>query len=351
MTETPQSGEISIDKPLWERRTPEIDRAIDFAYKKLESSPKRGYLFTGSDTYDFGFCEISSDVLIKRLIEKKVSGSLPLSILDIGSGYGNFLKYVDKTFNNNGKKVEVNGLNGPDFSDTVENLKPLRCQIGNAEELLSYYPPNSLDLIVSAMTFLHLVDPLGTIAQAYETLRHGGVMFIEGPFCLTGLDDLPSFFAQLRETGYEVFIDYNYSLKGNDLLPNEVKSLFLRKTHPSFKLPVIYRGVTDNENKVPRAVYSPVGVFPEIQDDIPKLLKDLVLRGVIGIHIINAISPNNRLEEMMELELERANELKKEGVDTGQVVRTYSSWRKGRNIQSEKNIERIIKSRRHLFFQ
>ena len=105
---------------------------------------------------------------------------------------------------------------------------------------------NKIDFIVSAWTFRHLVDPVGTLVQTYDHLRKGGVMCIDGLMALRDQDnaysDLSNTFSNnmlflLSQTKSPFFV-----IPEGELLPLHL--FVLKKLNESpYQLPLAYERI------------------------------------------------------------------------------------------------------------
>ena len=135
------------------------------------------YSYVGQSDYMFGESTVMEE--IESLIKMKQKRDL--SILDLGTGIGRFMRVVHDRFPDTHpigiSATDMRRLPGcgePDVSDQ-EYLT------GNIENLFQIQQiwDRKFDMIVSAWTFTHLVDPIGTLCQAYECLNPDGVIILD----------------------------------------------------------------------------------------------------------------------------------------------------------------------------
>jgi len=106
--------------------------------------------------------------------------------------------------------------------------------VGNVEKLseIPVIRPNSFDIITSSYLFQHLADPLGTLVQAYRSLKPGGLMIVHG-IPLRGLK--PECFKEmLEQQGIPSLILTSIPITF------DLDTVILRKTTPDLKLPISY---------------------------------------------------------------------------------------------------------------
>lgn len=220
----PDAGRIQISRgaelfpayrEMWRDRPQEISKEIDRRFDILKNNPPK-YISHGRDMYTFNLHMYTSDDIISALFSPDPKRHY--TILDVGAGTGAMSKKIAKV--NPDKDITLNAVSAYDYRSQdypIEGINYLAP--ADAENIANYYSPNSQDLIISNLTMVHLVDPLGTIAQMYEILAPEGLMVLDS-FSLPGINDkLPSLIQFLREQGYEVSADYEYRIRGESLKP------------------------------------------------------------------------------------------------------------------------------------
>ncbi|HSW88335.1 MAG TPA: class I SAM-dependent methyltransferase [Candidatus Saccharimonadales bacterium] len=243
---------------LISERTPSIISAIKNNYDQTNKTPSN-YIYTGRRSYLFGRARLSTDQLISsRLTES----TLPVDILDVGTGTGEFLVA------NARRNIQTHGISAYDYSNRNLAVKNLNYHIGNAENLLELkdsstgekiFKPNTMDIIVSGETVKHFVDPLGAIVQMYELLKQNGILAVDA-FTMPGIESaIPSIIDHLKDQGYAVVAEYDYSLVKGHLQTSSIKSFIIRKTFSHLNLPIRYNGdlsPSSEFDSIPRAHYS-----------------------------------------------------------------------------------------------
>jgi ubiquinone/menaquinone biosynthesis C-methylase UbiE len=187
------------------------------------------YLYVGNVDYSFQRNDGSyPGVTALEMAEEFAASKEKFDVLDLGTGNGAFLISLKDKFKD---KVSVMGVTAADFRPTHYgdgNLDDEQCAalkkslgvddggiqeylpsrkikhqtiytkipdseyvVGNIENLnqLPELQGRKFDLIVSAVTFRHLSDPLGVLCQAYELLKQNGVLICD-EFELNGIAGL-----------------------------------------------------------------------------------------------------------------------------------------------------------------
>lgn len=135
--------------------------------------------------------------LIDWLVEEKVKADPggTIRIIDFGSGlfaWGtNIAQHILKRHMNSGLKFEIFGLTGEKAYEE-EKLKKLQkenssdfvslvlMQQTEIESIGNLFEDNTIDLIVSRWTMLHLIDPMGTLNQLHGLLKMNGLLLFDG---------------------------------------------------------------------------------------------------------------------------------------------------------------------------
>jgi ankyrin repeat protein len=183
----------------WRDRTAEINNSISRAFQAIVSNTQSSWgLFNGSDIYDIG--GVKEQKLMRKLIQEASLENKDFYALDIGAGnyqwgralaqYLNARKDLPKDIT-----VHIIGICGETHLEkAVTELG--RCKLYEfgqfqIEKLMDEFQKrglelaNKVDLVVSSWCFRHLVDPVGTFAQAYDLLRpKTGHFLLDGFFFL-----------------------------------------------------------------------------------------------------------------------------------------------------------------------
>lgn len=185
--------EIGLD---WKQRPADVKAAINNAYEVINrySSSQWG-CYNGDQEYSIA--GISDHLVIEKMILARLNrGQTQFVLMDIGAGDFVWGRSAANFINNhvlfNTKiKVSIYSLRGEQNNNANVTQKGIctlfeygSFKIENLIEEFSRRGDNlidNVDLIVSAWCFTHLVDPTGTLLQAYELLRpKTGMIFIDG---------------------------------------------------------------------------------------------------------------------------------------------------------------------------
>lgn len=203
----------------WKERPQSIQKDISSAFDVLSSQNVSGWgAYNGQEKYEIA--QVDEHKLMAKII-KKSPNRKEFFALDIGAGnfhWGKSLADYLEAQNDleESVKVHIFSIRGEKYSG--ENIiEGKRCKNYNfgafkVEELFNEFKrngidlENKIDLLVSRWSFRHLVDPVGTFAQAYNLLRpKEGFLFIDGFMFLNQDDDLLTRDNNARMT--QLFID------------------------------------------------------------------------------------------------------------------------------------------------
>jgi ubiquinone/menaquinone biosynthesis C-methylase UbiE len=153
------------------------DAKINESFTKA-STRDRAYLYTSAEFYRFSLGNLALDST--QILQHRVSNpnqTEPVLVCDIGAGDFSFGKVNDEKYQG---KVVTYGISATDLRESKESKSPSSHYIkGNAEYLTSLVGENKFDFIFSGVTFVHFVDPLGSLIEAYKALKPGGTLFID----------------------------------------------------------------------------------------------------------------------------------------------------------------------------
>lgn len=177
--------------------------------------------------YSF-FCEITSRLINLILESGFVDSSFtdsPISILDVGCGTGNSTSKICQLFPN----ANVCGIDlSPKMIETARNsFSGISFLTGDGENLLSYFSPNTFDLIIYTASIFMMPDQEKSLSQARELLKPNGVVAVSALMQLQELHDtplasLPSFRGIIK----------------NEQLPSLFENLFSSSNVSSVKVPL-----------------------------------------------------------------------------------------------------------------
>ena len=214
---------------------------IDQAYNSVKNI-KKGYVWEGSSDYSFEYAEgvqLDTEQLIKEAALKR-----DITVLDIGTSNGAFITAHDTAINKGLKykhQVVVYGISATDERSPVDNLIPNEKYLtGNAEYLeapgYGAFEPivtHQFDYIFSSKTFMHLVDPVAAIVQAYNKLKADGVLVIDA-FTLKGCAGrLQDIVTHLRKEGHCIAVSLNDQ-------SGAIEQFCIKKTNKTLEFPLEY---------------------------------------------------------------------------------------------------------------
>lgn len=176
----------------WDDRPPEIKERITEAFKRLNE--RSSWLCDGQSS-QYNIANIDEYVLVENLIRQNPERD-DFYVLDIGSakfGFGQSLsKHLEKAADLKRENLTVHIIS---LSGEAVEPKLIENNICKVYNIGSFVIENMLkdpdlselqkkiDIAVSHMCFVHLVDPLGTLLQAYEMLRpKTGLLLMDGFF-------------------------------------------------------------------------------------------------------------------------------------------------------------------------
>lgn len=184
-----ESSRISTYKGLkWQDRPPEVQIKIDETFSSLSS-----WLENGKDNYFL--VDVDAIKLAKYLMTSNPTQK-EFYFLDLGAGnfqWGDNLAMEINKFTDITDDIKVNIIgvrgeynDGPEFSITgrCHIFKLGKFKLENLEESFEnkgLHLTGKIDCIYTRMCFYHLVDPVGTLVQAYNLLKpHAGLFFGNG---------------------------------------------------------------------------------------------------------------------------------------------------------------------------
>ncbi|MBZ5493467.1 MAG: class I SAM-dependent methyltransferase [Acidobacteriia bacterium] len=131
--------------------------------------------YSQTDKYDTWLQkELARDMLWKRRLKKLLRAGAKGSLLDIGTGYGQFLHHARPHF------AEVSGTEVSESAVALAKEKyGLNLLIGQVEEL--DLPPHSFDVITLFHVLEHVPDPGRLVSRCHALLRAQGILVIAVP--------------------------------------------------------------------------------------------------------------------------------------------------------------------------
>lgn len=179
----------------WQDRPTEIQNKISQTFSYLSSKSGGTWLFNGSEYYIHA--DVDTEKLAKHLMTSNPNQK-EFYFLDIGAGnfeWGDHLAGIINEFTGIADDVKVNiiGVRGEQYNGekftTVGKCNIFKLgqfKIENLEEAfkkINLDLTDKIDCIYTRWTFRHLVDPVGTLEQAYNLLKpKTGLFFGDGFF-------------------------------------------------------------------------------------------------------------------------------------------------------------------------
>jgi hypothetical protein len=226
---------------LFSQRPPEVIEKIDAVHQKLMRGTSWGY------SGDFGFYDLlnfnEEDVIAQR-IENASPNKKDLYFIDLGAGHFRWVDAVSSFLRRKYSEAEhhfhVIGVTGErepfDSKTTVGNVTTHKISGFKLENLLESFAQfdlqlvNSVELIVTSWTLCHLVDPLGTLEQAYHLLNCGNGFLFGTGFVSSCFDERSS----MSRTLSLAFGRHSYIARRTDSRPDSFALFRSKDTKYSF---------------------------------------------------------------------------------------------------------------------
>jgi len=185
---------------------PEIlTHAIDEAFQQLSKLSHSSWIYNGiKDSYRL-FNGRDEYQFIKQIILNN-TGQKEFLFLDLGAGLFGFSEYICEKLERDKEipediKVNFVSVRGESSDEPYKVITSKKCaqyqlsafpieQLESAFQRIKEAHPDfpqiegKVDFSISKMTFLHLVDPLGTLMQAYQLLKpETGYLICDGFYC------------------------------------------------------------------------------------------------------------------------------------------------------------------------
>lgn len=215
--------------------------AMNRDFEETRKSGGAAYLFIG-DTVTGYSLTVNGHLYVdtSAIINQSLAYEETVAVCDIGAGAFGFEKNNKRLF---GDRVINYGITATSFgAEPAENR-----YVGyNAECLSRVFGKNRFDLCFSRLTFVHFVDQIGSIIEAYKTLKVNGILFIDY-FYITGCKDyIPHLISYLSSQGYLV--------TGSAYLgsSNKLQSFIIKKTidKPILEMPFHYNSFDEKSQRV-----------------------------------------------------------------------------------------------------
>lgn len=226
------------------QRPREAELEIDKAFAHLLSVQKEnqcGYIFRGKPVYAINLYGLTVDS--KKILDDSCkhlqNESSSITVLDIGAGDFHFAAGNQVTY---GNKVVTYGIAANDiFRKAAQRQEDEFHVFNNAEYLSRIYGKNKFHYIFSSETFKHFVDPVGSLIEAYKTLKSGGVLVLD-EFSIPGCENaIAHFIPYLQSQGYHVV--------ASRCIGTEITNVVIQKTNekPDLIFPVEFHHIENNK--------------------------------------------------------------------------------------------------------
>lgn len=239
----PRNKQKENENNQYYKRTNEARIVIDQSFQSLIQSQQQrkcGYVFRGNPSYAFVLhgLRVDSESILDAKTEKMESHSHPVVVLDIGAGDFSFNHFNDQRYK--GMVISYGIAANDIFRNTDNQVNDEFHVFGNAEYICSNaFQPDKFDYIFSARTFMHFVDPVGSVIEAYNALKPGGVLIID-QFDIPGCENITAHVvAYLQSQGYSM-------TAGNCF--NNISQIVIQKTSnkPELEFPLRFNGINNN---------------------------------------------------------------------------------------------------------
>ncbi len=226
------------------QRPSEADPAIDALYQSTVTDTgekSRSYLFTGNETYGIAIDKIStnSKIILDQTVKTTPTEleEHPITALDVGAGDFQFVSSIQKQYKG---KVRAYGIAANDnYRKKNNRVTDEFHRIANAEYLSKAFGENQFDFIFSHATYMHLCDPIGSIIEAYKTLKPGGILLID-KFNVRGCEQWTrNIICYLKDMGYEVIAGSCHQEINNFVIKKPADN-----SKPNLVFPVLYDGIS-----------------------------------------------------------------------------------------------------------
>lgn len=219
----------------WQQRPQQIKEKIDESYENLAKSPASRWSFNGREKYHLLYVDHTK--LALYLIQR-AKDQQEFFFVDIGAGDFQWGDHLAKVINASkniqaGMKIHIIGIRAEKYQEPEKKTEG-KCTLYKMghfkiETLEEIFPARGLklekrlDMIVTSCTLRHLVNPLGTLTQAYNLLRSGGFIFFDNFYL-----------------GYEDSCDNDLEMENFNILSNMTRLLI--SAHRSFLIKPNHEG-------------------------------------------------------------------------------------------------------------
>ncbi len=143
-----------------------------------------------------------------KKIAASFSGAERITVLDAGSGFGQYSWYISRKY----KSWIIKGIDIKEKE--VKECSEFFSKAGvnnvsfDIEDLIEFSDPQAFNMILSVDVFEHILDDIKVMENAYKSLKSGGVLIISTPSDQGGSDihseDDSSFISEHVRDGYSI---------------------------------------------------------------------------------------------------------------------------------------------------
>lgn len=178
---------------FYSQRPRAVQDRIDSIYSKLSHQGKN-WLYNGSRGA-YGLLNFRDEEVIAQRIFRAPPEKSDLYFIDLGSGYHHWVDWIQafllSNYQHDARHFHVIGVTGEGepghFQHNTDNVTTHKISGFKLENLWEEFPKldlhleSSVEFIATSWTLRHLVDPVGTLDQAYHLLSPGnGLIFGTG---------------------------------------------------------------------------------------------------------------------------------------------------------------------------
>lgn len=192
-SEQTQGKHKLADSLLFSTRPPEVQEKIDQVFNKLVKNGVPNWGHNGRDGF-YDLLNFTEKDIIAQRIEKTSQQNKTMYFVDLGAGQFGWVdavrRFLRHEYADSSHQFHVIGVTGEgetyDEKNVEGNVTTHKISGFKLENLLESFEKLGLNLensaryIVCSWTLQHLVDPLGTLEQAFHLLDHGGLLFGTG---------------------------------------------------------------------------------------------------------------------------------------------------------------------------
>jgi 2-polyprenyl-3-methyl-5-hydroxy-6-metoxy-1,4-benzoquinol methylase len=191
---------------LWVQRPSWLVDIITTSFEMVSNPSFSGYHILASEEYAFG--SISGTDLVVTCVEDQQELAVPFRLLDIGAGEGRFLAAMRRRWDS--QRLNAVAVSAFVYNAELAATAAFEARTLNAECLLDSKAFQAdlrsgvlYNCILSAETFRHFQDPLGTLCQIFMLLQSGGVLAVDR-LHVTGLGSGQRLLDWWQNAGFEV---------------------------------------------------------------------------------------------------------------------------------------------------